>query len=111
MQSSVYRGVEGTGKKSPLELPAELGPKEILLKITHASLCGTDVHFLTSGMALGHEGVGIVEKIGSAVTQFKVGDRAGAGYIRNVNPSKNREIGGHLLTSTTYRAVVIASIA
>jgi D-arabinose 1-dehydrogenase-like Zn-dependent alcohol dehydrogenase len=85
MSSSVYRGVEGTGKKVPLELPTTLGPKEILLKITHASLCGTDLHFLTSGMALGHEGVGIVEKIGSEVTQFKVGDRAGAGYIRNVS--------------------------
>jgi len=84
MSSSVYRGVEGAGKKAPLELPTTLGPKEILLRITHASLCGTDLHFLTSGMALGHEGVGIVESIGSEVTKFKVGDRAGAGYIRNV---------------------------
>jgi D-arabinose 1-dehydrogenase-like Zn-dependent alcohol dehydrogenase len=82
--ATVYRGVEGAGKKSPLELPTELGPKQILMKITHASLCGTDVHYLTSGIALGHEGVGIVEKIGSEVTQFKVGDRAGAGYMRNV---------------------------
>ncbi|TVY39005.1 putative formaldehyde dehydrogenase, partial [Lachnellula subtilissima] len=80
--SSVYRGVEGAGKKSPLELPAKLGPKETLLKITYASLCGTDVHILASGMALGHEGVGVVEKIGSSVTQFMVGDRAGAGCIR-----------------------------
>jgi len=62
MQSSVYRGVEGAGKKFPLELPADLGPKDILLKITHASLCGTDVHFLASGMALGHEGVGVASR-------------------------------------------------
>lgn len=41
MQRSVYRGLEGAGKKSPLKLLAELGRKEILLKITHASLCGT----------------------------------------------------------------------
>lgn len=72
-------------KKVPFELPAELGPKEILIKITHASLCGTDVHFIPHSVALGHEGVGIVEKIGSAVTQFKIGDRAGAGYLRNVS--------------------------
>ena len=39
---------------------------------------------LGAGCALGHEGVGIVTKIGSEVTQFKVGDRAGAGYLRNV---------------------------
>jgi D-arabinose 1-dehydrogenase-like Zn-dependent alcohol dehydrogenase len=81
--ASVYRGIEGAGKKAPLELPTELGPKQVLLKITHASLCGTDVHFMASGAALGHEGVGVVEKIGSEVTQLKIGDRAGAGYIRN----------------------------
>jgi D-arabinose 1-dehydrogenase-like Zn-dependent alcohol dehydrogenase len=85
IQNNVYRGVEGTVKKVPFELPAELGPKEILIKITHSSLCGTDVHYIPYGAALGHEGVGIVEKIGSAVTQFKVGDRAGAGYLRNVS--------------------------
>ncbi|TVY82724.1 NADP-dependent alcohol dehydrogenase C [Lachnellula suecica] len=83
MQSVVYRGIEGAGKKGPLELPAELGPKEILLKRTYANLCGADVHYLASGADLGHEGVGIVENIGSAVTQFKIGDRAGAGYIRH----------------------------
>ena len=90
IENHVYRGVEGTVKKIPFELPAELGPKEILIKITHASLCGTDVHYIPYGAALGHEGVGIVEKIGSAVTQFKVGDRAGAGYLRNVclNPAR-----------------------
>lgn len=82
--NNVFRGIEGTVKKIPAELPAKLGPKEILIKITHASLCGTDVHFVPHGVALGHEGVGIVEKIGSAVTQFKIGDRAGAGYLRNV---------------------------
>jgi D-arabinose 1-dehydrogenase-like Zn-dependent alcohol dehydrogenase len=86
IQNHVYRGIEGTVRKVPLELPAELGPKEILIKITHASLCGTDVHYIPHSAALGHEGVGIVEKIGSAVTQFKVGDRAGAGYLRNVRP-------------------------
>jgi D-arabinose 1-dehydrogenase-like Zn-dependent alcohol dehydrogenase len=85
ISNSVYRGVEGTVKKVSAELPAALGPKEILMKITHASLCGTDVHYIPYGAALGHEGVGIVEKIGSAVTQFKVGDRAGAGYLRNVS--------------------------
>lgn len=83
--NKVFRGVEGTAKNVPVDLPAELKPKEILLKITHASLCGTDVHMLGAGCALGHEGVGIVEKIGSEVTQFKVGDRAGAGYLRNVS--------------------------
>lgn len=82
--NTVFRGLEGKAKPVPLALPTDLKPKEILLKITHASLCGTDVHLLPFGCALGHEGVGIVQKVGSEVTQFKVGDRAGAGYLRNV---------------------------
>ncbi len=84
VRNYVYRGVEGAVKKvADVELP-ELKPKEVLIKITHASLCGTDVHMIPHGMALGHEGVGIVEKIGSEVKTLKVGDRAGAGYLRDV---------------------------
>ncbi|KAE8447020.1 hypothetical protein EG329_011154 [Mollisiaceae sp. DMI_Dod_QoI] len=82
VRNYVYRGVEGAVKKvADVELP-ELGPKDVLIKITHASLCGTDVHMIPHGMALGHEGVGIVEKVGSEVKTLKVGDRAGAGYLR-----------------------------
>lgn len=69
-------------KKSPAKLPS-LGPKDILVKITHSGLCGTDLAFLPYGLALGHEGVGIVEAVGSDVTQFKIGDRAGGGYHRD----------------------------
>jgi threonine dehydrogenase-like Zn-dependent dehydrogenase len=84
LKNNVFRGIEGVVKKVPVEIAQELGPKEILLKITHSGLCGTDVHYIPHSAALGHEGVGIVEKIGSDVTQFKIGDRAGAGYLRNV---------------------------
>jgi D-arabinose 1-dehydrogenase-like Zn-dependent alcohol dehydrogenase len=85
IQSSVFRGIEGVVKKVPLEIPSELGPKQVLIKITHSSLCGTDVHFIPHSAALGHEGIGVVEKVGSEVTQFKIGDRAGAGYLRDVS--------------------------
>ena len=80
--NQVFRGVDGKMKKAPAELPA-LGPKEVLIKITHSGLCASDIFFIPYGIALGHEGVGIVEKVGDAVTQFKVGDRAGGGYHRN----------------------------
>lgn len=85
IQNTVFRGVDGVVKKVPVEISSELGLKEVLIQITHSSLCGSDVHMIPSGIALGHEGVGIVEKIGSEVTQFKVGDRAGRGYLRNVS--------------------------
>ena len=81
-QNHVYRGSEGVAKKVAVDLPP-LGPKEILIKITHSGLCATDVICMSWGVALGHEGVGIVEKIGDAVTHFKIGDRAGGGYHRN----------------------------
>lgn len=77
----VYRGVDGVVKQLDAELP-KLGPYDILIKITHTSLCSTDLEYIPYGIALGHEGVGVVTAIGSAVTQFKIGDRAGGGYHR-----------------------------
>ena len=85
LERHVYRGLEGVVKKVPVNMSAELGPKEVLMKITHSGLCGTDIHYIPYGVALGHEGVGIVEKVGSEVKQLKVGDRAGGGYHRNVS--------------------------
>jgi Zn-dependent alcohol dehydrogenase len=39
----------------------EIRPDEVLVRITHSGLCGTDEHFKHKDMALGHEGAGIVE--------------------------------------------------
>lgn len=78
-----YQGVGGAVQKVSHDLPAALGPKELLIKITHTGLCGTDIHAIGFNSVLGHEGVGIVEAIGSEVTQFKIGDRAGGGFLRN----------------------------
>lgn len=52
-------------------------PDEIRVKIMAAGLCHTDFDSLKWGkqMVIGHEGAGIVEKTGSAVTSFKVGDK------------------------------------
>ncbi|TVY81518.1 alcohol dehydrogenase [Lachnellula suecica] len=61
---------------------------EVLVKVTHSGLCGTDVHDRTSECGLGHEGVGLVEKIGLNVTSVKVGERVGwgpAGIAANVS--------------------------
>jgi D-arabinose 1-dehydrogenase-like Zn-dependent alcohol dehydrogenase len=78
---TVFRGKEGSIKAHAATKP-QLGPKDILVKITHSGVCATDLAYVEYGIALGHEGVGIVEAIGSDVTQFKVGDRAGGGYHR-----------------------------
>lgn len=82
-QSFVMRTVDGTVKKIPTEIP-ELKANEVLVKITHSGLCATDLFYMPHGCVLGHEGVGLVEKVGSAVTTHKVGDRVGGGYLRSV---------------------------
>lgn len=66
---------------------AELaGPKatEVLVKIIASGVCHTDaagiqgfIPWVTYPMVFGHEGVGIVEEVGSAVDSLKVGDRVG----------------------------------
>lgn len=80
VEFTVFKGskdgsiVKGTTKK-------EIGPNEVLVKVTHSGLCGTDTHYTHVDMTLGHEGAGIVEEIGQDVTLFKKGDRAGWGYV------------------------------
>lgn len=58
---------------------------EVKIKMVVMGVCGSDIHYYTSGkigtqvvhfpFTLGHEGAGIVEQVGSAVTRVKPGDR------------------------------------
>ena len=63
------------------------GPLDALIRISMTTICGTDVHILKgeypvqSGLTIGHEPVGVIEKLGSAVEGFKVGQRVIAGAI------------------------------
>jgi threonine dehydrogenase-like Zn-dependent dehydrogenase len=57
-------------------------PDDIIVRITSTGICGSDLHlyevlgpFLDAGDILGHEPMGIVEEVGSAVTEVAVGDR------------------------------------
>ncbi len=54
---------------------------EVLVRVTHSGLCGTDVHDVVSGCGLGHEGVGIIEKVCSEVRELRVGQRVGWGLV------------------------------
>lgn len=65
----------------------EVGPLDALIKITTTTICGTDVHILkgeypvAKGLTIGHEPVGIIEKLGSAVQGYREGQRVIAGAI------------------------------
>jgi Zn-dependent alcohol dehydrogenase len=45
---------------------------EVLLRITHSDICGTDEHYRHANIVLGHEGAGVVESIGDKVTSLKM---------------------------------------
>lgn len=57
------------------------GENDVLIKVIFAGICGSDLHIYNKGMfiqnipeTMGHEFVGIVEKIGRNVTKYKIGD-------------------------------------
>src|SRR5260221_9994392 len=59
----------------------EIGPDDALVRVTTTTICGTDIHIrkgeyaVPLGFTIGHEPVGIIEKLGSAVKGYKEGDR------------------------------------
>lgn len=84
MMNAVVFSDVGTATYTKRPKPSIKNPDELLLKIEACSICGTDVHILSTpcsypiakmGIIEGHEFVGRVESVGDAVTSFKVGDR------------------------------------
>ncbi|GLT00538.1 alcohol dehydrogenase [Sphingobium jiangsuense] len=65
----------------------DVGPLDALIRITTTTICGTDIHILkgeypvASGLTIGHEPVGVIEKLGSAVQGYHEGQRVIAGAI------------------------------
>ncbi|WP_349263843.1 L-threonine 3-dehydrogenase [Oligoflexus sp.] len=75
------------------EVPVpELGADDVLIRVTKTAICGTDLHIynwdnwaqktIPVPMVTGHEFVGVIEKLGTNVSGYKVGDRvSGEGHI------------------------------
>ncbi|HLD66047.1 MAG TPA: zinc-dependent alcohol dehydrogenase family protein [Pseudomonas sp.] len=81
MQALVYAG-PGVKALESVPVPVLSLPTDALVRIVKTTICGTDLHILkgdvpavTPGRILGHEGVGVIEAVGSAVSNFKPGDR------------------------------------
>lgn len=81
MKALVYHG---PGQKAWEDVPAPTiqKPTDAIVRIEKTTICGTDLHILkgdvpavTDGRILGHEGVGVVTEVGSAVANVAVGDR------------------------------------
>src|SRR5437763_5802149 len=81
MKAVVFRGVGDIRLESVPE-PKIQKPNDVIVRLTASAICGTDLHMIRGtmpgmipGTILGHEGVGVIEEIGSAVRNFKPGDR------------------------------------
>lgn len=81
MHALVYHGL---GKRAWEEKPRPRvsHPSDAIVRITTSTICGTDLHILkgdlpavTDGRILGHEGIGMVEEVGAAVSSYRPGDR------------------------------------
>jgi alcohol dehydrogenase len=114
VKALVYRG---PGKKQ-LEDMAKPGLREAtdaVVRMVKTTICGTDLHILkgdlptiAAGRILGHEGIGIVEEVGTGVSRFRKGDRVliscitacgKCEYCRRGMPS-HCESGGWILGNT-----------
>jgi len=80
MKALVYHG---PSKRSWEEKPKPTiqKPTDAVVRVERTTICGTDLHIMkgdvpavTDGRILGHEGVGVVEDVGTAVSNFKKGD-------------------------------------
>lgn len=81
MKALVYHG---PGRKAWEEVPdcKVVHPTDAIVRVDTTTICGTDLHILkgdvpavSDGRILGHEGVGTITEIGSAVSTLAVGDR------------------------------------
>jgi len=81
MKAVVFHGI-GDIRLDEVAEPELEEPTDAIVRLTVSAICGTDLHFvrgtvsgLKKGRVLGHEGVGVVERIGPLVRNLEVGDR------------------------------------
>nr|WP_228430625.1 alcohol dehydrogenase catalytic domain-containing protein [Baekduia soli] len=85
MRAAVFRGRERI-RLEEVRVPA-CGPTDAIVRISLTTICGTDVHIwreeypVATGTIIGHEPVGVIAAIGSALSGYAVGDRVLVGAI------------------------------
>lgn len=106
MKALVYNGPRNVTVQEVPDATIER-PTDVLVKITTTNICGSDLHMyegrtaVKPGTVLGHENLGEVIEIGSAVDQVKVGDRVCLPFNISCGFCKNCERGltGFCLTA------------
>src|SRR3954447_11513508 len=86
MKAAVLRSIPGNLEVEDISIDKP-GPHEVLLQTSAAGVCHSDLHFMEGSYpyptpcVLGHESAGVVEKVGSAVTKVKPGDRVVVAFV------------------------------
>ncbi|KAK1222675.1 hypothetical protein PQX77_014461 [Marasmius sp. AFHP31] len=103
MKALVYYGV-GNCAIEDRPMPQILQPTDAIVKMVKSTICGTDLHILkgdvatvTSGRILGHEGIGIVQSVGSSIKNFKPNDKVIVSCITSCGTCKfcRKGMSGH----------------
>ncbi len=92
-------------------IPA-VGPRDVRIKVKKVGICGTDRHIwewdqwasdrIPVGVITGHEFVGHIESVGSAVTKYTIGQRVSAeGHLSAGVDYNSRTGNGHIAADTT----------
>jgi alcohol dehydrogenase len=121
MKALVYHG-PGQKDWETISDPVLRDPTDVLVRVETTTICGTDLHILkgdvpavTDGRVLGHEAVGTIVEVGSAVSSLAAGDRVlvpaitscgRCSYCKIAMPSHCQAVGGvgwifgHLIDGT-----------
>ena len=103
MKALVYHG-PGKIALEEKQKPVVKEPGDAVVKMTHTTICGTDLHIMkgdvpavTDGRILGHEGVGVIEDVGPNVANFRMGDKVLVSCITSCGGCENcrREMYSH----------------
>jgi len=94
MRAVIFKGV-GEVAVEDRPIPTIQDPRDAIVKVTASGLCGSDMHWYRghaenrTGFIPGHEVVGIIHEIGSAVTGFQIGDHVVVGGCCLIDPTSN----------------------
>ena len=95
MKAVVFHGI-GDIRLDDMPEPKIQESSDAIVRITASAICGTDLHMIRGtfpgmkpGTILGHEGVGVVEEIGSNVRNLKVGDAPRGASLRCSSASRD----------------------
>lgn len=123
MRAARYHGEEDL-RIEDVDRPAPAAD-EVLVDLRAASLCGSDVNYLSgktdpasSPITLGHEGAGVVESVGEGVEHVTAGDRVVIHYVEscgtcrpcsrgNDNRCRNRQSVGHHVDGTFAEYIAV----